>query len=336
MPQVTVLMPVYNAEKYLREAIESILNQTFTDFEFLIINDGSTDSSKEISLSYSDSRIRYVENEKNLGIIDTLNKGIDLAKGEYIARMDADDISLSERLQKQVAFMNKNQDIDICGSQIKIIGAEIYSNYAINNDDIRIMLLENNHLAHPTVIVRKHKIKQVKYSNYKAAEDYKLWIEMAKYSKLANIDKPLLHYRYHQNQISNIDNEIQIKITNKIRIEQLVNLNITPSVNEQIIHLEMLHLQYLNRTSKGVKNLNKWLNTLYSQNKIVKYYNKNKFYTFLYYKWRSYIKGLCFSEYNLNVLFIVFVSKFTKLGDYKFKSMLHFTIKCLIHWKNKS
>ena len=107
-PLVSVLMAVYNGEKYLLEAIESILNQTYTNFEFLIINDGSTDSTEEIILSYSDQRIRYIKNEQNLKLIASLNKGLDLAKGKYIARMDADDISLPDRLEKQVNFLERN------------------------------------------------------------------------------------------------------------------------------------------------------------------------------------------------------------------------------------
>ena len=97
-PVVTVLMPVYNAEEYLVEAIESVLNQTFRDFEFLIINDGSTDRSEKIIKTFTDERIRYIRNSKNLKIVQTLNKGLALAKGIYIARMDADDISLPLRL----------------------------------------------------------------------------------------------------------------------------------------------------------------------------------------------------------------------------------------------
>ena len=117
--KATVLMPVYNAEKYVAEAIDSILNQTFNDFEFLIINDGSTDNSLDIIKSYDDPRITIINNETNLGLSHTLNKGIELARGEYIIRMDADDISLSIRLEKQIEFMDSNQHIGICGSWIQ-------------------------------------------------------------------------------------------------------------------------------------------------------------------------------------------------------------------------
>ena len=114
-PLVTVLMPVFNAEKYLRLAIDSVLNQSYSYFEFLIIDDGSTDQSAQIIRSYSDPRIRFLQNECNLGLVTTLNRGIESSQGQYLARMDADDISYPQRLEKQVALLNINR-ADICGS----------------------------------------------------------------------------------------------------------------------------------------------------------------------------------------------------------------------------
>ncbi|HKQ33129.1 MAG TPA: glycosyltransferase family A protein, partial [Thermodesulfobacteriota bacterium] len=115
-PKVTVLMTVYNGEKFLNEAIDGILNQTFRDFEFLIINDGSTDGSREIIKSYKDPRINLVDNESNIGLTASLNRGLSLAGGEYIARQDADDISLPERLEKQISILERNPDIALLGS----------------------------------------------------------------------------------------------------------------------------------------------------------------------------------------------------------------------------
>jgi len=120
-PEVTVLMSVYNGEKYLREAIDSILNQTFTDFEFLIVNDGSTDRTAEILRSYDDPRIIIINNEKNIGLTKSLNIGLRMAKGEYIARMDADDVSMPERLQKQIELLNQKKNTGLVGTYYTII-----------------------------------------------------------------------------------------------------------------------------------------------------------------------------------------------------------------------
>ena len=126
-------MPAYNAEKYINEAIDSILAQTFTDFEFIIIDDGSTDSTCAIVESYSDSRIRFFKNEHNLGVAATLNRGLDLARGEYIARMDADDISLPTRFEKQAAYMDSHPDVVVCGTGVECFGARHETRFFFRN-----------------------------------------------------------------------------------------------------------------------------------------------------------------------------------------------------------
>ena len=209
-------MPVYNGEKYLKEAIDSILNQTYGDFEFIILNDGSTDRTEEIILSYDDPRIVYVKNEENLQIVKTLNKGIDLAKGKYIARMDADDISLPERFKKQVNYLENNKNIDICGTFIKHFGAKSrIQEYPIFNEDIKVNLLFNAALAHPTVMVKKSCFLKNKYDDlYNQAEDYALWVNMIGEYRFMNIPEVLLLYRNHQKQT---DKNKQMANANEVR-----------------------------------------------------------------------------------------------------------------------
>src|SRR4051794_15571169 len=175
MPKITVLMPVYNAAEYIRETIDSVLSQSFTDFEFLIINDGSTDQSEEIIKSYSDPRIRLINNEKNMRLIATLNKGIELAKGEYIARMDADDICLPTRLEKQYKVMEDNKDIALCGTGIKMMGKKFFQPLVISNSNtIKNVMRAFNVFFHPTVMFRKSILIEQNYRydpNYLHAED---------------------------------------------------------------------------------------------------------------------------------------------------------------------
>lgn len=161
-PKVTVLMPVYNGEEYLREAIESILFQSFGNFEFLIIDDGSTDDSINIIASYTDPRIRVITNGENIGIARALNKGIELARGKYIARMDSDDISLPKRFEKQVDFLDKNPEIGIVGSWIKTFGGRktIILAHPCNPEMVRIFFLFDSPLAHPTVMMRREFLKK--------------------------------------------------------------------------------------------------------------------------------------------------------------------------------
>lgn len=201
-------MPAYNASTYIREAIESILNQTLDDFEFIIVNDGSTDDTAVIIRSYSDPRIIFLENEKNSGICVTLNKGLAAARGKYIARMDSDDISLPERLAEQVAFMEQNPEVGASGSDICVFGDGIkpYTFTMVHeSDDCKAGLLFNSCFAHPSVIIRRSILEnnQLRYKEeFRGLEDYELWWQIGKHSKLANINKVLLKYRHHSGQVT--------------------------------------------------------------------------------------------------------------------------------------
>lgn len=134
MPKISVVMPAYNAEKYIGEAIESILNQTFKDFEFIIINDGSVDHTKEIIREYNDPRIVLLENDKNRGIVLSLNKGLDAATGKYIARMDADDIALKNRFERQVEYLDEHKDIGVLGKVTDVVARLGETQRLINAD----------------------------------------------------------------------------------------------------------------------------------------------------------------------------------------------------------
>jgi glycosyltransferase involved in cell wall biosynthesis len=216
MPKVTVLMPVYNGENYLREAMDSILNQTFTDFEFVIVNDGSIDKSLEIINSYHDSRIKLIENPKNLGISESLNKGLFSATGKYIVRMDCDDISLPHRLQKQIEYLDNHPEVIIVGSYIDMIDLDSRKlnqqvRYPLIHDDIINSMLTSNPMAHPSVMFRRSEVLNIggyrlfKEWNGVSTEDYDLWLRIASNNfKLANLEESLLYYRYHSNSLTQV------------------------------------------------------------------------------------------------------------------------------------
>lgn len=208
-PVVSVVMPAYNAEKYLREAIDSILTQTYKDFEFIIINDGSTDRTKEIIQSYSDPRIIYLENEKNSGICVTLNKGLDAARGRYIARMDSDDISMPERLAVQVDYLDQHPNVGVIGSYLQLIdenGANKYIfEFSPDPDECYINMIFATSVGHPSVLIRKSCLKEnnLEYEEYfRGMEDFYLWWQLAKHTQISNIPRPLLYYRCHGSQVT--------------------------------------------------------------------------------------------------------------------------------------
>jgi len=212
-PKVSVLMPVYNGEKFLRKAIDSILRQTFTDFEFLIINDASTDNSKEIILSYNDKRIKYFENEKNLGVAKTLNKGMKLAKGKYIARMDADDISFPERLKEQVNYLDNHSYCDVVVTKIYImdICGNVLGKWKEDQENITFRQIKkqlpiSNCLAHPTVMVKSSILRQYGYcGNLRHSSDYELWLRLCSDERrIEKIDEELVYYRTRPDSITSI------------------------------------------------------------------------------------------------------------------------------------
>jgi glycosyltransferase involved in cell wall biosynthesis len=223
MAEISILMPVYNTEAFIRETIDSILNQTFPDFELLAMDDGSTDRSAEIIRSYSDPRIRYVSCSHNF--IATLNKGIETAQGRYIARMDADDIMTPERLQTQFDYMESNPHIAACGAYMQTFGYDSGTITApIEHEDIIQQMLIGDPIANPTGFIRKDVLIEhnIRYQEgYSFADDYKFWTEIAKVGKLSNIPKILVKYRKHNQQVTVTHNRQIIEATSVIQNEML-------------------------------------------------------------------------------------------------------------------
>ena len=220
MPKISVLMTTYNSQEYISEAIESILNQTFKDFEFIIINDGSTDKTAEIIKSYEDKRIKFIDNEKNQGLVTVLNQGLELCKGEYIARMDSDDISLPERFAKQVEYLDAHKEVGILGTSFYQFGKNVKEKIFIKKTNVTYLdAALDCPVAHPSIMMRKSVLDKynLRYRpEYKHAEDYDLWARAIKYTKIENLPDVLLKYRYHATNISVVHNSEQNNIANQI------------------------------------------------------------------------------------------------------------------------
>jgi glycosyltransferase involved in cell wall biosynthesis len=224
IPLVSVIMTVYNGQEYLKESIESILNQSYGCIEFIIINDGSIDYSESIIKSYTDHRIFYYHFNNNEGLANRLNFGISVAKGTYLVRMDSDDISKANRIQTQVDFMNKNLEIGVCGSFVEVIGSSkgIWK-MPLFDEEIKAFLISGSPFCHPSVIIRKQVLTEynIGYSSiFQQAEDYFLWTQLAKVTKFANINECLLLYRISEKQVSRIKQKEQAK--QKMQIQKIV------------------------------------------------------------------------------------------------------------------
>lgn len=284
MPKVTVLMPVYNAADYVKEAIDSILNQTFDDFEFLIFNDGSTDSSADIVKSYKDQRIKFYDYAQNQGIVHHLNYGIEIAKGEYIARMDADDISLPRRFEKQVEFMNTNPNVGVCGTWFKIMDSQNEIRHPADNANIRLALLDYCALGHPTVMMRKKLVQEagMRYEpKFCPAEDYWFWVFLSGHCELANLPEILLEYRVHQYQISNYRRQEQTRISQDAKRYQIESLLGRVLTDTEMNYCSLMFKETIDCISNtSIEDIVRWMNFLRDSNR------KKHLYEFEYFdKW---------------------------------------------------
>lgn len=291
LPKVTVLMPVFNGSSYLKEAIESILTQTFTDFEFLIIDDGSTDNSFEIISSYSDSRIRLVRNPQNFGLVFTLNRGIDLSLGMYIARMDCDDVSLPMRLEKQVAYMDEHPDVGVCSSWVKIIGDSLHSvwDYPVSSEVIKCWLLFESVLPHPSAVLRTAAFRDNNLyyeSSFMHAEDYRLWVRAASNMSLANIGEVLLLYRVHSSNVGTVHSSEQAAAAFRIRMWQLAELGIVPDSGDADIH-QAISQWHFRPEKRFLEQVELWLCKLKTANAVTKIYSEPAFSMVLASRWIS-------------------------------------------------
>ena len=237
-PKVSVFMPVYNAGIDLIEAVQSILDQTFTDFEFVIVNDGSTDNSMELLQKFNDSRIRIINNDGNKGLIASLNIGLELCVGEYIVRMDQDDISLPTRIEKQVEFMDQHPEYGLIGSWFQDFGDNIESKlvcYSSDDTQIRIRHLYQTHISHPTALIRNSVIKahNLKFDPaFVHGEDYEFWVRMSAYCKLSNIPELLVLKRDHIHNITNKFSQTMQDTCAKVKLKQFSKMGLNLDIDE--------------------------------------------------------------------------------------------------------
>lgn len=223
--QVSVIMSVYNSEDYLSDCIRSVLNQTYNNMEFIIIDDASTDESYNIIEKYAeiDKRIKVIRNTVNKGLTYNLNRAIEMSQGEYIARMDSDDISLPRRFEKQVSFLDKNSDVDICGSWVYLVDSETKLKFnakrPCSDQQIKEQMIFGNPMTHPSVMMRKCVFEKVKYDEtFRTMQDYKLWTDLSD-KKFHNIPEYLLLYRINEQGITKTERKkksLRVKTASRI------------------------------------------------------------------------------------------------------------------------
>jgi glycosyltransferase involved in cell wall biosynthesis len=349
VPLVSVVMPVYNAGLYLDEAIQSILDQTFTNFELLIYNDASSDASDSIIRSFSDPRIIYKKCDQNVGTANLAIEGLRIARGKYIARMDADDISIPNRFEEQVLFMEANPTIGICGTWYQNFGT-------LNNvvkrptsvDEIKYALFFGTPFGQPTVMMRKNLLikHNLEYDNMYATEDYEFFERASLYFDCANIPKVLLRYRKHNTQLTSTNWNKQYYEVGLIQARRFLRiLHNHNSIDK--LWLENFFTGQSIPSDKWFTEIEKYRerviiesqhNSLYPRDLIVRaanvlfssvYVNKNlyNYYFFKYYQQ---------SDFNLGLLKSFLLEKYNPHIHLGRKLSFYFAIKCLMGYRKKN
>lgn len=239
-PEISVVMPCHNGARWLHGAIDSVLTQTFGDFELIVVDDGSTDGSRGIveQTARKDARVRLHSFTTNQGIVAALNKGLDHARGAFIARMDADDLSLPIRLSRQHAWLTTS-GVDLCGSWFIEFGQGLARTvrWPYQEPALRAAMLFQNSICHPTVMGRREVFEKFRYrEEYRLAEDYDLFARASAEFRIANIPESLLRYRRHAQQITQAKRESMEQVTRRIRLEALHAQQIYPTAEELRLH----------------------------------------------------------------------------------------------------
>lgn len=329
-PLVSVVMSVYNSQAYLKEAIDSVLSQSYSNFEFIIINDGSTDNSLSIIKSYNDKRIVFINNDCNKGLIYSLNKGIEVAKGEFIARMDSDDVSLPDRLSLQVKQFLSNPSAVIVGSDYFLLNGnkQMYIKNINDSDYQKAVLLFTPCFCHPTVMIKNvFKENYIQYnSNFIHAEDYKLWTDLYSFGDFMNVNKPLLKYRHHSLQVSNLKNESQLNISSLIRELYLKQLSFSLS-QKQFEVLNFIGNNNFITSNQILIEIEECLLHLYNQNEIHKKFNVSSFKRFMFKFW---LDSCGNTNLGLSAYFHFFKSPISLYCKLSFYYRMIFITKCLI------
>ncbi|WP_279634125.1 glycosyltransferase family 2 protein [Pedobacter miscanthi] len=287
MPKITVFMAAYNQTNYIKKSIESILSQSFTDFELIVLNDGSTDDTVANVNTFNDERIILVHNESNKGLVFTRNRLLDLAKGEFIAILDSDDIAYPNRLKLQYEFLKSNPNVVLCGGHANVIDENNKkTGQKLNvpvDDNIDLFMLFGNPFVNSTTMFKRTIFNEfLGYREYAPAEDFDLFSRISEKYRIANIDHVLVEYRIHSNNTSFSNSDVLFKQEQKILKNLLNKIGISESGNFADIHIELFKSDY------KLKNLNNYLHffdALKQANGKSNRYDQLRLERFLYQKW---------------------------------------------------
>lgn len=302
---LSIIIPAFNAERYISQSIQSVLNQTYNNFELIIINDGSTDNTRVIIESFDDERIKYFENEKNQGIVYSRNKGLRIAKGDYIGMLDADDIAYPEKFETQINFLEKNGDFGMIGSWARFIdenGKHMPGGWKLKAkpEMIPSLMLFKNYFLQSAVLYRKECITKFTFKEgFDILEDYLIWLEIIKKFKVWNLQEYLLDYRIHSGGITKTHQEEKVEKEKKVFRIQLLEMGIDTTEQEIELHLLIRDDSKITKI-KTLKLIEKWLIKINDHNLKTEIYNHKMLTRVIFNRWLK----VCFKAKYLHIKMI--------------------------------
>ena len=286
-PRVSVIMPVWNCDSFVGEAVQSIVVQDFPDWELIVVDDASTDQTAKKVISINDPRIRLIQNETNRGVGNSLNTALATSRGEYVARMDGDDISAPDRLSQQVLFMEAHPEVGICGGWMQTFGhRDAVWRYPTDCEQLRCALLFRSELAHPTVMIRRSAFPEWPnlYRPLEVAEDYDFWARASNYTQMCALPKILVNYRLHESNISKVRQDKIRSANQDIHLLLLHNLAIAATNSELDLHWAIARGD-LPTDRQSLSNAEAWLLRLAEANREAQVYKQQPFEYLLFELW---------------------------------------------------
>ncbi len=332
-PRISCVLAVRNGEAYLRESIRSILTQSFDDWELIIMDDGSTDRTPHILECFlkEDARIRVYRRPQQ-GLVASLNHSIQMARGEYIARMDADDVSMPDRFATQVEYLDRHQDIGICGSWIETFGSESSEvmEYPVDDGTIRCQLLFASSLAHPATMFRRSLIfhHHLFYDERAIhAEDYDLWVRASQHTHFSNIPTVLLRYRIHPQQIGRCRASKMEESSQSIRLSQLTRLGLSPGLKEAQLHHRISRWEWESSTT-FLSATRAWFGKLIDANNVARVYPETELVAMLGRRWSE--MCLLATQEGVRTAFAFWHDPRLAVGVWTPRQHVKFLVKCLV------
>lgn len=333
-PLVSVVMPVRNGAAFLGQTLESVRLQTYPHWELLLLDDGSTDATVEVARAFGDARLVVHRNDGHRGLAHTRNRGLALARGAYVANLDADDIALPDRFARQVAYLEAHPEVGVCGTWCTTFGSappEVWR-YREHDAEIRARMIANAHIANSSTMLRADVLRRsgVRYdSAFETAEDYRFWVDLAPFTRFANIPEVLVRYRVHAAQTSATRARRIRRDIHRNRLLVVQKVEPLVSLREYRLHLELIGHHLHPRSGRRFRALSAWATRLLQGNRGAGWAPEAALRSYMGEQWNRLVANSYFAEYTLDLYRTLRGSPLTSAEAFTLRRRVNFLRKAL-------